>query len=80
MLDYFIKKIIGTKNDRDIKRLSAILQEVNQFEGALKNIPDGQLRSKTGYFKEQLSGGRRLTISSRRHLPWCGKLPKEPSG
>ncbi len=60
MLDYFIKKIIGTKNDRDIKRLSAILQEVNQFEEALRNLPDDQLRSKTGYFKEQLSRGAAL--------------------
>ncbi|MDX9745865.1 MAG: preprotein translocase subunit SecA [Syntrophales bacterium] len=57
MLDYFIKKIIGTKNDRDIKRLSHILQEVNRFEPSLQNLSDDQLRAKTGYFKEQLAEG-----------------------
>ena len=57
MLGYIIKKIIGTQNDRDIKRLSQILQQVNHFEGSVKDLPDDQLRAKTSYFKEILSRG-----------------------
>jgi preprotein translocase subunit SecA len=57
MLGYIIKKIIGTQNDRDIKRLSHILQDVNHFEVSLKDLPDDHLKAKTGYFKEILAKG-----------------------
>jgi len=60
MLGYFIKKIIGTQNDRDIKRLSQIVQEVGRHEAALKSLQDDQLKAKTAYFKETLSRGASL--------------------
>ena len=57
MLDAILRKIVGTKNDRELKRLSLILDEVNQFEPAMMSLSDAQLRVKTTYFKEKLASG-----------------------
>jgi len=60
MLDAILKKIVGTKNDRELKRLSIILNEVNNFEAELMALGDQQLKEKTPYFKEKLAGGLTL--------------------
>jgi preprotein translocase subunit SecA len=57
MLDAILKKIVGTKNDRELKRLSLILDEVNQFEPEMMSLADQALQAKTKYFKEKLAGG-----------------------
>lgn len=60
MLSDLLKKIVGTKNDRELKRLSLLLNEVNYFEPAMMSLTDEELRAKTPYFKEKLKNG--LTI------------------
>ncbi|KAF0159787.1 MAG: preprotein translocase subunit SecA [Syntrophaceae bacterium] len=60
MLGVILKKIVGTKNDRELKRLSILLNEVNGFETNLMSLSDAQLREKTSYFKEKLKSGLTL--------------------
>ena len=60
MLDVILKKIVGTKNDRELKRLSILLNEVNSFETSLMSVSDAQLKEKTSYFKEKLKSGLTL--------------------
>ncbi|MGA2553704.1 MAG: preprotein translocase subunit SecA [Smithella sp.] len=57
MLESILKKIVGTKNDRELKRLSLLLNEVNNFEPAMMSLTDEELRAKTPYFKERLKNG-----------------------
>ncbi|MFO7569654.1 MAG: preprotein translocase subunit SecA [Smithellaceae bacterium] len=57
MLDALLKKVIGTKNDRELKRLSLILDEVNQFEPQMMSLTDTELSAKTAYFKDKLADG-----------------------
>ncbi|MEE8409173.1 MAG: preprotein translocase subunit SecA, partial [Myxococcota bacterium] len=47
------RKIIPTKNDRELKRLQAKLQRVNELEAKLKAAPDAQLQAKTAEFRER---------------------------
>ena len=47
----FIKKIFGTKSDRDIKRVMPWVEATNQEFALLKNISDDQLRGKTEELK-----------------------------
>ena len=54
MLESILKKIVGTKNDRELKRLSLLLNEVNNFEPTMMSLTDEELRAKTPYFKEKL--------------------------
>ncbi|MBW2545277.1 MAG: preprotein translocase subunit SecA, partial [Deltaproteobacteria bacterium] len=60
MLNYVLKKIIGTKNDREIKRLTVIMKEVNELEPLMESLTDSELRAKTPYFKDKLAGGAEL--------------------
>ncbi len=60
MLEAILKKIIGTKNDRELKRLSLLLDEVNGFETTMMALSDAELQAKTPYFKEKLKNGLTL--------------------
>ena len=57
MLDKILKKIVGTKNDRELKRLSLLLGEVNNYEPIMTSLSDAELRAKTTYFREKLKTG-----------------------
>ena len=60
MLNYVLKKIVGSKNDREIKRLSVIMKEVSAQEPLIENLTDSELRAKTPYFKDKLAQGASL--------------------
>ncbi|MFZ1036460.1 MAG: preprotein translocase subunit SecA [Smithella sp.] len=57
MLESILRKIVGTKNDRELKRLSLLLNEVNNFEPTMMSLTDEELRAKTPYLKERLKNG-----------------------
>src|SRR6201990_2972008 len=60
MLDTLLAKVVGTQNDRELKRLRPIVAEVNAFETAIKALSDDQLRGKTAEFKQRLANGETL--------------------
>ena len=60
MLGSLLGKVISSKNDRELKRLSFILDEVNDLEPAMMGLSDRELKAKTPYFKERLSSGAEL--------------------
>jgi preprotein translocase subunit SecA len=60
MLDTLLAKVVGTQNDRELKRLRPIVAEVNAFEPAVKALSDEQLRGKTAEFKQRLANGETL--------------------
>ncbi|MEK9629576.1 MAG: preprotein translocase subunit SecA [Nitrospinota bacterium] len=55
-----IKKIVGTRNDREIKRIQAIVDEINGWEEKIKPLSDEELKGKTQEFKNRLSEGATL--------------------
>ncbi|MBL0209793.1 MAG: preprotein translocase subunit SecA [Holophagaceae bacterium] len=57
MLDQILKMIIGSKNDRELKRLWARVQEINVLEPGIKALSDDELKAKTPYLKEKLAAG-----------------------
>ena len=60
MIGALLKKVIGSKNDREMKRLSLILREINELEPAMRNLGDEALRAKTAQFRERLAQGAGL--------------------
>ncbi|MBW2090575.1 MAG: preprotein translocase subunit SecA [Deltaproteobacteria bacterium] len=60
MLGQVLKKIVGSKNERDIRRLTPLVEQVGALEPEMKRLSDDQLRAKTGYFKEQIERGATL--------------------
>ena len=57
MLGSILKKVVGSKNDRELKRLSVIVREINDLEPSMMAASDEELKAKTPYFKEKLSNG-----------------------
>jgi len=54
MIGFIVKKIIGSKNDREVKRLRPLVGKINAFEEELQKVPDDELRKKTAAWKEEL--------------------------
>ncbi len=60
MIGNFVKKIFGTKNDREIKRIQAIVDEINSLEPKIQKLGDEELKAKTVEFRERLEKGETL--------------------
>ena len=50
-----IKKIVGTKNDREIKRIRPYVDEINKLEPEYERLSDAELKAKTDQFKNRHS-------------------------
>ena len=55
MIGFIIKKIMGTKNDREIKRLRPLAARINEIEVSLQSKPPEYLREKTAEWKARCS-------------------------
>ena len=60
MIVSMLKKVFGTKNDRIIKELSVILEEISRLEPSMTTLTDEELKAKTPWFKERLQNGATL--------------------
>src|SRR5256884_5592601 len=55
MVAWILKKILGSKNQRELKRLMPIVRRVNEFDEQFKNFSDDELRAKTAAWKQEIS-------------------------
>src|SRR5690606_5574490 len=60
MLDSVMKKVFGTKQDRDIKLMQPILSQINALEEKIQQLSDQQLQAQTQKFRELLKNGATL--------------------
>lgn len=60
MITFILKKIFGTKNDREVKRLSRVVERINALEPQMQVLSDAQLREKTDEFRERIAAGETL--------------------
>ena len=60
MLKGLLSSIFPTRNDREIRRMSGIIEKINAFEPAIQALGDDALSSKTVEFRERLSKGETL--------------------
>jgi preprotein translocase subunit SecA len=60
MFGFLLKKIFGTKNERELKRLWPIVDKINSLESSVVNLTDKGLREKTDEFKKRLQNGEGL--------------------
>ena len=57
MIGSLIKKIVGSKNERELKRIHPLVERINQLEPEISPLSDDQLRGKTAEFKERVGRG-----------------------
>ena len=55
MIGFIVKKFIGSKNDREVKRVRPLVSKINGLEEELQKLPEEALREKTAAWKEELS-------------------------
>ena len=55
MVSWILKKILGSKNQREIKRLQPIVRTINAFDEQYKALSDDELRAKTAAWKAEVS-------------------------
>ena len=60
MIGSIIKKVIGSKNERELKKLQPLIAHINDLEQGVKDLDDHRLQSKTPEFKERIEGGEPL--------------------
>ena len=60
MLSKLITKIIGSRNDRTLRKLQKIVDEINALEPALEALSDEELKAKTAEYRERVAQGEKL--------------------
>src|SRR5204862_127120 len=55
MVGWILKKILGSKNQRELKRLMPIVHRINEFDEQFKGLSDEALREKTAAWKEEFA-------------------------
>ncbi len=55
-----LKKVFGTKQDRDMRRYAPCVQAVNDNEAWAKGLSDGELRQQTDLFRQRIQDGEKL--------------------
>ncbi|MBS4912663.1 MAG: preprotein translocase subunit SecA [Veillonella sp.] len=56
----FIQRWIGNNSAREIKKMGAIVDQINDLEGSLTSLSDASLAAKTQEFKNRLANGETL--------------------
>jgi preprotein translocase subunit SecA len=60
VLDSVLKKVFGTKHQREVKRMQPMVSAISALEPEIQKLSDAQLRGKTADFRQQLDNGAPL--------------------
>ncbi len=60
MFNSVLKKVLGTKHDREVKRMQPTVAAISALEPDMAKLSDAQLRGKTAEFRQQLDNGAPL--------------------
>jgi preprotein translocase subunit SecA len=60
VFDSVLKKVLGTKHQREVKRMQPMVAAISALEDGMKKLSDAQLRGKTAEFRQQLDNGAPL--------------------
>src|SRR5210317_93574 len=60
MIGSILKKIVGSKNDRELKKLQQQVDEINALEPSIQALNDAELKAKTVEFRSRLASGETL--------------------
>ncbi len=60
MIAKLLTKVIGSRNDRTLRRLRKIVKEINNYEPTFEALSDEELKAKTVEFRQRLEQGETL--------------------
>ena len=71
MIGKFVKKIVGSSNDRMVKKLSRLVDDITPLEPQMRALSDDQLREKTEEFRMRLRNGETLESLAAEAFAVC---------
>jgi preprotein translocase subunit SecA len=80
MFGSLVKKIVGSKNERELKKLWPIVAKINDMESSIAKLTDEQLRGKTLEFKERHAKGESLDALLPEAFAVCREAGKRALG
>ena len=80
MFSSLIKKFIGSKNERELKKMWPIVEKINNLESSVSKLSDEQLKAKTAEFKERHTKGESLDILLPEAFAVCREAGKRVLG
>ena len=60
MMNNVLKKVFGSRNDRELKRMGKVVKQINALEEAMQGLSDEELAAKTVEFRQRLEEGASL--------------------
>src|SRR5512132_3602790 len=57
MISNLLAKVVGTQNERELKHMRPLVEQINALEPSIQPLTDEQLRAKTTEFRERLAKG-----------------------
>src|SRR4051812_4656370 len=60
VIETLLAKVVGTQNERELKRLRPLVSQINALEPSITPLSDDQLRAKTAEFRERVARGATL--------------------
>jgi preprotein translocase subunit SecA len=60
MLSWLLPKIIPSKNERELRRIRPLAEQINEIEAQISPLSDAELGAKTGEFRQRLDQGATL--------------------
>ena len=81
MFNYVAQKLVGTKNQRELKKLQPAVARINEREPWAKALTDDQIRGQVQAWKKELAAvaGKDKAAFLERILPDCFALTRESS-
>jgi preprotein translocase subunit SecA len=58
MVSWILKRIVGSKNQREVKKIWPLVARVNEFEAEYQKLSEAELSAKTAEFKKRIEEGR----------------------
>ncbi|MFC1811619.1 preprotein translocase subunit SecA [Thermodesulfobacteriota bacterium] len=60
MIANLLTKVFGSKNERELKQLSPVVEKINALESEIQSMNDDQLRAQTSVFRDRINKGEPL--------------------
>lgn len=80
MIGTLAKKVFGTKNDRELKRMSKLVAQVNNLEAEIQALSDEALKAKAAEFKQRYSKGETLDAMLPEAFAVCREASRRIMG
>ncbi len=79
MISYLLKKIVGSQNEREVKKFGTLAEQINALEETLVKVPTPELRAKTGQFRELVRSrlGSNGNLADEKYFAEMGQVLEE---